>query len=214
MDNVCRCTRFGIEIDVAMKKKTGAFRIYAKLSCATDGAYKSQQRDAHRNRIHRRHCIFRMTDFTEPVRTLKCVLVGDAAVGKTSLIVSYTTNGYPQNYVPTAFDNYSVVVRVDKKPIRLQLCDTAGQSSFDTLRPLSYPDADVFIIVYSVVDPQSFAEIPSHWLPEINRANPVAKCKCIRSYLFYLVHRIGTQAVKRSESSYIRVNHMRCWRIL
>ncbi|KHJ97656.1 hypothetical protein OESDEN_02362 [Oesophagostomum dentatum] len=48
-----------------------------------------------------------MTEPAEPVRTLKCVLVGDAAVGKTSLIVSYTTNGYPQNYVPTAFDNYS-----------------------------------------------------------------------------------------------------------
>ncbi|PIO65953.1 Ras family protein [Teladorsagia circumcincta] len=73
-----------------------------------------------------------MTD--EPVRTLKCVLVGDAAVGKTSLIVSYTTNGYPQHYVPTAFDNYSVVVRVDKKPIRLQLCDTAGQVRALSLR--------------------------------------------------------------------------------
>ncbi|KAK6024454.1 Ras family protein, partial [Ostertagia ostertagi] len=48
-------------------------------------------------------------------------------------------------------------------------------SSFDTLRPLSYPDADVFVIVYSVVDPQSFAEISAHWLPEINRGNPVAQ---------------------------------------
>jgi len=41
------------------------------------------------------------------VRKIKCVFVGDAAVGKTSLIVSYTTNGYPKEYVPTAFDNFS-----------------------------------------------------------------------------------------------------------
>uniref|UniRef100_A0A0R3S1I4 Ras-related protein Rab-24 n=1 Tax=Elaeophora elaphi TaxID=1147741 RepID=A0A0R3S1I4_9BILA len=46
-------------------------------------------------------------DDGENIRHLKCVLVGDAAVGKTSLIVSYTTNGYPKQYIPTAFDNYS-----------------------------------------------------------------------------------------------------------
>lgn len=38
---------------------------------------------------------------------LKCVLVGDHFIGKTSLVVSYTSNGYPSEYKPTAFDNYS-----------------------------------------------------------------------------------------------------------
>lgn len=42
-----------------------------------------------------------------PERKVNCVLVGDGAVGKTSLVVSYTTNGYPTEYVPTAFDNFT-----------------------------------------------------------------------------------------------------------
>ena len=58
---------------------------------------------------------------------IKCVFLGDGAVGKTSLIVSYTTNGYPSEYVPTAIDTYDVVVNVDGVPVTFEMCDTPGQ---------------------------------------------------------------------------------------
>ena len=51
---------------------------------------------------------------------IKCVFLGDGAVGKTSLIVSYTTNGYPSEYIPTAIDTYDVVVHVSIRKNMLQ----------------------------------------------------------------------------------------------
>ncbi|CAK6964022.1 ras homolog family member Ua [Scomber scombrus] len=107
-------------------------------------------------------------------RRVKCVLVGDGAVGKTSLVVSYTTNGYPTEYVPTAFDNFSAVVSVDGQPVKLQLCDTAGQDEFDKLRPLCYTSADVFLLCFSVVSPASFQNVPEKWVPEIRKHVPIA----------------------------------------
>ncbi|XP_074487408.1 rho-related GTP-binding protein RhoU-like isoform X2 [Sebastes fasciatus] len=109
-----------------------------------------------------------------PERRVNCVLVGDGAVGKTSLIVSYTTNGYPTEYVPTAFDNFTVMVVVDGKPVRLQLCDMAGQDELERLRPLCYKNADVFLLCYSVVRPGSFRNLIQRWVPEIRQHCPGA----------------------------------------
>lgn len=54
------------------------------------------------------------------------------------------------------FDNYAATVKVDNKMVNLGLWDTAGQEEYNRLRPLAYPNCDVFLIVFSVVEPSSF----------------------------------------------------------
>ncbi|KAJ7853356.1 P-loop containing nucleoside triphosphate hydrolase protein [Mycena olivaceomarginata] len=63
---------------------------------------------------------------------------------------------------------------VDGKIISLGLWDTAGQEDYDRLRPLSYPQTDVFLICFSLISPPSYENVKTKWCPEILHHMPSA----------------------------------------
>uniref|UniRef100_A0A3P9H864 Ras homolog family member V n=1 Tax=Oryzias latipes TaxID=8090 RepID=A0A3P9H864_ORYLA len=102
---------------------------------------------------------------------LSLMLVGDGAVGKTTMIISYIFNGFNSEYKQTAFDVFTGLIHVNGVPIRLKLIDSAGQDGFGHLCSLCFPHVDVFILCFSLVNPRSFANISSKWIPQIRAAN-------------------------------------------
>ena len=106
------------------------------------------------------------------MKELKFVLVGDCAVGKTCLLISYTTNQFPEEYIPTIFDSCSTNILVDNQSHTVTLWDTAGQEDYDRLRPLAYPETDVFLACFSIISIASFENIRAMWYPEVRHHCP------------------------------------------
>ncbi|KAJ8308673.1 hypothetical protein KUTeg_014182 [Tegillarca granosa] len=114
-----------------------------------------------------------MTDEAD-TKFIKCVVCGDGAVGKTCMLMSYATNKFPTEYVPTVFDNYAVTVKIKEQNYQLGLFDTAGQEEYEGLRLLSYPGTHVFLLCFSVVMPESMKNLELKWIPEVRHQVPTA----------------------------------------
>ncbi|CAL4104631.1 unnamed protein product [Meganyctiphanes norvegica] len=107
-------------------------------------------------------------------RPLKVTVVGDGTVGKTCLLISYTSGEFPQEYVPTVFDNYAGSHFVEGRSYNMTLWDTAGQEEYERLRPLSYPGTNVFIVCFALDNRASYENVSSKWLPELKHHCPKA----------------------------------------
>ncbi|XP_037402648.1 rho-related GTP-binding protein RhoG-like [Pygocentrus nattereri] len=91
----------------------------------------------------------------EQTESVKCVVAGDKAVGKTELL-----------------NNTNEKITVGSKSIKLVLRETIGQNQDDRSRPVAYGGTNVFILCFSISNRRSFDNIKVMWYPEVSQHSP------------------------------------------
>ena len=104
---------------------------------------------------------------------VKVVVVGDGAVGKTCMIICYIKDEFPTGYTPTVFDAHKGNMDFDGREVALHVWDTAGQEDLARLRPLAYPNANCFLVCFSLVDRESLNNACTQWRNELLTLGPV-----------------------------------------
>ena len=108
---------------------------------------------------------------------VKLVFVGQTAVGKTSIIMTWTQERFPTLYEPTVFDTYHGTKNYRGAEIKLQIWDTAGHDDLGKLRPIAYTGTDCFIVCFSLVDKNSLKEACTKWIAEVKAT--AKDCPCV-----------------------------------
>eukprot|EP01101_Sappina_pedata_P012866 TRINITY_DN9216_c0_g1_i1.p1 TRINITY_DN9216_c0_g1~~TRINITY_DN9216_c0_g1_i1.p1 ORF type:complete len:216 (-),score=46.10 TRINITY_DN9216_c0_g1_i1:25-633(-) len=99
----------------------------------------------------------------------KILLVGDAGVGKTSLLLRFIDDSYTEAFISTVGSEYLTKnITYEGMSIQLQIWDTAGAERFRTITSSYYRAAHGIILVYDVTNEKTFQSM-RHWLNEAQR---------------------------------------------
>ncbi|KAJ2496411.1 Vacuolar protein sorting-associated protein 21 [Coemansia sp. RSA 1972] len=100
---------------------------------------------------------------------VKVVLLGEAAVGKSSLVLRFVNDDFVENKEPTIGAAFMTQkVRLEDSVLKLDIWDTAGQERFHSLAPMYYRNADAAVVVYDVTRASSLDKAKS-WIKELQR---------------------------------------------
>jgi Ras-related protein Rab-1A len=107
-----------------------------------------------------------MTTNNKPQIKLKLLIIGDSSVGKTSMLLSYTDNYFPESHLATIGVEYKVKeIVTDKFNISLQIWDTAGQERFRSITKSFFRNTNGIIFVYDVTCRKSFQSV-KEWIKD------------------------------------------------
>ena len=107
-----------------------------------------------------------------PQHTFKVIVVGDVAVGKSSLLQRMDTDEFSQSKPTIGFDHVNFdTTLADHTTCRLEVWDTAGSEAFGSMSSLFYRDSAAAIICFKLTDRSSFENVPT-WVDKIKDQYP------------------------------------------
>jgi small GTP-binding protein len=99
--------------------------------------------------------------------SIKIVLLGETAVGKTSIISRYTNDIFnPETITSLSAQINSKELEINSQTVHFDIWDTAGQEKYRALAEIFYKNAKVIIFVYDITNKRSFEEIKKYWYPK------------------------------------------------
>lgn len=105
----------------------------------------------------------------KPSSSVKLVLLGEAAVGKSSLVMRFVNNDFQENKEPTIGAAFlTQKCNLPTRTIKFEIWDTAGQERFASLAPMYYRNAQAALVVYDITKASSLTKA-QHWVAELQR---------------------------------------------
>ena len=97
---------------------------------------------------------------------LKLLIIGDSNVGKTSILLNYTDNYFPESHLATIGVEYKVKeIKTNKYNIALQIWDTAGQERFRSITKSFFRNTNGILFVYDITNRKSFQSVKD-WIKD------------------------------------------------
>jgi len=97
----------------------------------------------------------------------KIIVIGDPAVGKSSLICRFADNKFEKSYLPSIGADFTLkIVEFEKIQAILTIWDIGGQREFDNIRNFYYYGANAGIMIFDVTRPETYDNLKNHWEPQ------------------------------------------------